>query len=249
MINLELTPKIKEWLDTPADQRNIAAGAELLLRINRNRILYNNIMRNPAKHAPTLEYHLQKILKQRLIDTTHEEVAQMMTHVDAIAEQHGFSRPTRSEFQRGKRADHDQLPPEVQQLYVDNADIMRRMRDAHTKLRLINSTNSTCPDSDRFPLAKDIIRLDLQYRDNWNLYDHYVKGTPLAATVRAVDSRTASKNAVKTINLLIGKYAKALSNGAEAEADGLRERIRNLYNQIDNPSAKLQAKMSELNLL
>lgn len=248
MINLELTPKIKEWLDTPADQRDIAAGAELLLRVNRNRILYNNIMRNPAKHAATLEYHLQKILKQRLIDTTHEEVARMMTQVDAIAEQHGFTRQARSEFQRGKRADHYQLPPDVQQLYVDNADIMRRMRDAHTQLRLINSTNSTCPDSDRYPLAKDIIRLDLQYRDNWNLYDHYVKGTPLAATVRAVDSRTASKNAVKTINLQLGKYAKAISNGAEAAAEGLADRIRNLYNQIDNPSAKLRAKMSELGL-
>lgn len=242
MIELELTPKIKEWLDTPADQRDIAAGAELLLRVNRNRILYNNILRNPAKHAPTLEYHLQKILKQRLIDTTHEEVARMMTQVDAIAEQHGFSRQTRSEFQRGKRADHDQLPPDVQQLYVDNADIMRRMRDAHTRLRMINPTNSTCPDSDRYPLAKDIIRLDLQYRDNWNLYDHYVKGTPLAATVRAVDSRTASKNAVKTINLLLGKYAKQPS-------DALADRIRNLYNQIDNPSAKLKAKMSEAGLL
>ena len=74
------------------------------------------------------------------------------------------------------------------------------------------------------------------------MYDHYVKGTPLAATVRAVDSRTASKNAVKTINLLLGKYAKQPS---ESQAD----RIRNLYNQIDNPSANLKAKMSEAGLL
>lgn len=241
MINLELTPKIKEWLDTPADQRDIAAGAELLLRVNRNRILYNNIMRNPAKHAPTLEYHLQKILKQRLIDTTHEEVARMMATVDGIAEQHGFSRSTRSEFQRGKRADHDMLPPEVQQLYIDNADIMRRMRDAHTRLRMINSTNSTCPDSDRYPLAKDIIKLDLQYRDNWNLYDHYVKGTPLAATVRAVDARTSAKNAAKTINLLLGKYAKEPSQS-------MADRIRKLYAQIPEPSEKVKAKMSELKL-
>lgn len=242
MINLELTPKIKEWLDTAPEERDIRAGAELLLRINRNRILYNNIMRNPERHADTIEYQMQKILKQRLVDTTHEEVTQMMTQVEGIAKQHGLAQQSqRSEFQRGKRADHDLLPPEVQQLYVDNADIMRRMRDAHTKLRLINSTNSTCPDSDRYPLAKDIIRLDLQYRDNWNLYDHYVKGTPLSATVRAVDSRTASKNAVKTINLLLGKYAK---NPSEAQA----ERIRNLYAQIDNPSEKIRGKMAALNL-
>lgn len=241
MINLELTPQIKKWLDTAPEDRDIKAGAELLLRVNRNRILYNNIMRNPARHAATLEYQMKKILKQRLIDTTHEEVARMMVQVDAIAASHGLTREPRSEFQRGKRADHDLLPQDVQQLYVDNADIMRRMREAHTQLRMINSTNSTCPDSDRYPLAKDIIRLDLQYRDNWNLYDHYVKGTPLAATVRAVDSRTASKNAVKTINLLLGKYAKQPS---EAQAD----RIRNLFAHIDNPSAKLKAKMSDLGL-
>lgn len=241
MINLELTPKIKEWLDTAPEARDIQAGAELLLRINRNRILYNNIIRNPTRHAATLEYHLKKILKQRLIDTTHKEVTQMMAQVDGIANQRGLTREPRSEFQRGKRADHDMLPPEVQQLYVENADIMRRMREANTRLRMINSTNSTCPDSDRYPLAKEIISLDLQYRDNWNLYDHYIKGTPLSSTVRAVDSRTASKNAVKTINLLLGKYAKQPS---EAQAD----RIRNLYAQIANPSAKLKAKMSDLGL-
>lgn len=241
MINLELTPKIKEYLDTPPAQRDIRAGAELLLRINRNRILYNNILRNPSRYADTLEYHLQKLLKQRLIDTTHEEVSRMMKQVSAIAEDHGLEKPERSEFQRGKRADHDLLPPEVQQLYVDNADIRRRMREAHTRLRMINSSNSTCPDSDRYPLAKDIIRLDMQYRDNWNLYDHYVKGTPLAATVRAVDARTAAKNAAKTINLLLGKYAKQPS---DAQAD----RIRELYAKIDNPSPNLKAKMADLGL-
>lgn len=241
MINLELTPKIKKWLDTAPEVRDIQAGAELLLRVNRNRILYNNIMRNPARHAATLEYQMKKILKQRLIDTTHGEVGRMMVQVDAIAAAHGLAREPRSEFQRGKRADHERLPPDVRQLYVDNADIRRRIREAHTRLRMINSTNSTCPDSDRYPLAKDIIRLDLQYRDNWNLYDHYVKGTQLADTARAVDSRTASKNAVKTINLLLGKYAR---NPSDAQAD----RIRNLFDRIHNLSARLKAKMSELGL-
>ncbi|MGN0236752.1 MAG: hypothetical protein ACI4AK_01490 [Lepagella sp.] len=242
MIELELTPKIKEWLDTDKDKRDIRAGAELLLRINRNRILYDNIMRNPKRYVATLEYHLQKLLKQRLIEKTHEEVEQMMVQVEAIDRKYGLSKQTRSEFQRGKRADHDLLPPEVQQLYIDNADIMRRMREAHTRLRLINSTNSTCPDNDRYPLCKEIIKLDLQYRDNWNLYDHYIKGTPLSATVRAVDSRTASKNAVKTINLLLGKYAKQLTKS-------LAERIKDLYNKIVMPSAKITSKMKDLNLL
>lgn len=243
MITLELTPKIQEFLNTDPDKRDIRAGAELLLRISpRNRILHDNIVRNPARNAKLLEYHLQKELKKRLIETTHEEVQSMMVQVDAIAEQRGFNRPERSEFQKGKRADHDELPPEVQQLYVDNADIMRRMRDAHTKLRMINSSNSTCPDSDRYPLAKAIIAYDKQYRDNWNVYDHYVKGTPVASTARAVDPRTAAKNTAKTLNLLLGKYAKQPSESQTA-------RIRELYASIPSPSESLTRKMQEAELL
>lgn len=242
MIELELTSAIREWLDTVPEKRDILAGALLLKRINRNQILYNNIIRNPKGKADLLEYHLKKILKRRLIDTTHEEVASMMAAVGNIAASHGFDRQERSEFQKGKRADHDELPDEVKQLYVENAEIMRRMRDAHTHLRLITPQNSTCPDSDRYPFAKAIIEYDRQYRDNWNVYDHYVKGTPLSTTVKEVDPRTAQKNAVKTINLLLGKYAKAPT---EATAS----RIRNLFVQISNPSDALRKKMVDANLL
>lgn len=256
MIELELTPDIRRWLDTPAAGRDIEKGAELLLRVNRNRIFYNNVLRNPKAYAERLEYQLRKILKQRLVDTTHEQVRGMMAEVDGIAADRGLVTSARSEFQRGKRADHDLLPPEVQKLYVDNADIMRRMREAHTRLRMINSSNSTCPDSDRYPLAKDIIRLDKQYRDNWNLYDHYVRGTALEDTVPAVDARTAAKNASRTLNMLLGKYARQLAEsgayGAEPAAEvknPLAERIRALYRSIPNPSEKQKEKMTSLGLL
>lgn len=242
MIELELTPKIQEWLNTDPDKRDILAGAMLLKRINRNKILYDNIVRNPKAKAALLEYHLKKILKTRLIDTTREEVRAMMIQVDAISEQRGLSGRERTEFQKGKRADHDELPDEIKQLYVDNADIMRRMREAHTRLRMITLQNSTCPDSDRYPLAKAIIEYDRRYRDNWNMYDHYVKGTPVAATVLVMDVRTAQHNAVKTINLQLGKYVK---NPTESGA----ERIKELYSRITNPSDALRKKMQDAGLL
>lgn len=242
MIELELTPKIQEWLNTDPDKRDLIAGADLLLRITRNRILYANIMRNPSGKASLIEYHLQKILKTRLIDTTHEEVRQMMTKVDDIASVRGFSASARTPFQNGKRADHDELPDDVKQLYVENAELMRRMREAHTRLRMINPQNSTCPDSDRYPLAKAIIEYDRRYRDNWNIYDHYVKGTPMAATVKAVDERTAQKNVVKTLNLLLGKYAKT-------PTDTAADRIRELYTKVSNPTETLRNKMAKADLL
>lgn len=242
MIELELTSKIQEWLDTDPDKRDVLAGAMLLKRINRNQILYNDIVRNPAAKASLLEYHLKRILKTRLIDTTHEEVKRMMVQVDAISQQRGLDRQERTPFQNGKRSDHDELPDEVKQLYVDNADIMRRMREAHTRLRMINPQNSSCPDSDRYPFAKAIIEYDRQYRDNWNTYDHYVKGTPVAATVKAIDARTAQKNVVKTLNLLLGKYMKSPSDAAA-------ERIRTIYATVANPSDSLRAKMQAADLL
>lgn len=72
MIDLELTPQIKKWLETEPSQRNLQEGADLLLRVTRNKILYANITRNIARHAGTIEYHLNKIYKARLVDITHE---------------------------------------------------------------------------------------------------------------------------------------------------------------------------------
>lgn len=242
MIELELTPKIQEWLNTEPSKRSIPEGAELLLRCTKNRILYQNIMRRPEAKSGVLEYNLQKLLKKRLIDTTHEEVAQLMTKVDAIAQATGLKQQQRSEFQRGRRADHDELPDEIKQLYVDNADIMRRMRDIHTQIRMINSTNSTCPDSDRYPLCKALIAYDKQYRDNWNIYDHYVKGDTATSVKKAEDPRTAAKNAMKLLNLLLGKQAK---NPSKSNAG----RIRSLYASITNPPESISEKMRTLNLL
>lgn len=246
MIELELTPQIKKWLDTEPAARNLQEGAELLLRITRNKILYTNITRNISRHAGTIEYHLQKILKARLADITHAQVRSMMVKVDAIAEARGLANPEgstkKTELQRGKRADHDELPDAIRQLYVDNADILRKMRECHLRLRMITPENSTCPDSDRYPWAKEIIALDTLYRENWNRYDHYIKGTAVASVQLATDRRSESRNAARVIHLLLGKYA------AKPD-DALADRIRETYSKIASPTEAIKKKMSDAGLL
>lgn len=247
MIDLELTPKIKEWLETEPSKRDLMKGAELLLRITRNRIMYANITRNIARHASSIEYHLNKIYKARLADITHAEVRSMMVKVEAISESRGLANPDgsskKTELQRGKRADHDELPDDIKQLYVDNADIMRKMRECHVRLRMITPENSTCPDSDRYPWAKEIIALDTLYRENWNRYDHYVKGTPAASVQLVTDARSESRNAARVIHLLLGKYDP--SNPNEALAD----RIRQTYARIASPTVAIRDKMAAAGLL
>lgn len=247
MIDLELTPKIKAYLETDPSQRNLSEGADLLLRITRNKILYTNVMRNIAHHAGTIEYHLNKIYKARLADVTHAQVRSMMSDVEAIAQARGLANPEgsskRTELQRGKRADHDELPDEIKQLYVDNADILRKMRECHVHLRMISPDNSTCPDSDRYPWAKEIIALDTLYRENWNRYDHYIKGSPAASVQLVTDSRSDSRNAARVIHLLLGKYDPDNPN------DALAERIRETYARIASPTVTIREKMTAAGLL
>lgn len=247
MIDLELTPKIKEWLETEPSQRNLREGADLLLRITRNKILYANITRNITRHADTIEYNLRKIYKGRLAEITHAQVRSMMADVESIAQARGLANPEgsskRTELQRGKRADHDELPDEIKQLYVDNADILRKMRECHVRLRMITPDNSTCPDSDRYPWAKEIIALDTLYRENWNRYDHYVKGTPVAAVQLVTDSRSDSRNAARVIHLLLGKYDPA------NPSDALADRIRETYSRIASPTVAIREKMTAAGLL
>ncbi len=247
MINHELTPKIKEWLDTEPEKRDLRAGAEMLMRVTMNKILYQNLMRNLPRHAEAIEYHLKKIYTRRLADITHEQVAGMMRQVDSIAKARRLDLPPESsnktELQRGKRADHDELPEEIQKLYFENAEISRKMRECHLHLRMISPDNSTCPDSDRYPWAKEIIALDSLYRENWNRYDHYVKGTPVASTVLETDARSDARAAARVIHLLLGKY------NPEAPDEALAQRIRDTYARIPSPTGNVRAKMQAAGLL
>ena len=79
-----------------------------------------------------------------------------------------------AEFKAGKRGDHDQLPDEIKALYVENLDIVHRMRELHLKLRTLSLDGATCPDSDRYPFLKEIITLDKRLHTNWDTYDHYI---------------------------------------------------------------------------
>ena len=103
MINLPLTPKIKEWLDTPEEQRDYAAGALLVGQVSRNRVLFRNLSRNPEGQRKAIEYHLDKIYRQRLVDTTREEVKEMMQQCDRISQAYGlqYEESKKSDFRGG----------------------------------------------------------------------------------------------------------------------------------------------------
>jgi hypothetical protein len=180
----QFTAKLQEWMDTPDEQKDWAAGAVLLLQLTGNQIMFRNISMNPKGKAEFIKGQLKKYLNFRLQQLTHEEVEKMQSKVNEIeakvikpAEKSEFA-----DFKAGKRADHDTLPDEIKVLYAENLDIVHRMRELHLKLRTLSLENATCPDSERYPFLKEIIALDKKLHENWDAYDHFVGGSNASPT-------------------------------------------------------------------
>lgn len=212
------TQILQAWMNTPDAQKDWAEGAILLLQLTGNQIMYRNISVNPKGKAEFIKGQLQKYLNFRLQKLTHDQVNDMQTQVDEIVKKvikpaHVKDSPATSpdtaadekkseefaEFKAGKRPDHEQLPDEIKALYVENLDIVHRMRELHLKLRTLSLDGATCPDSDRYPFLKEIITLDKHLHSNWDTYDHYVLNpqptapvNPEPATVNPVETAVIS---------------------------------------------------------
>ena len=172
----KFTEKLQAWLNTPDKEKDYAEGAILLLQLSGNQIMYRNISVNPRGKAEFITGKLQQYLKFRLQQLTHKEVVEMQKKVEVIVKETVKPDEEFADFKAGKRADHDQLPEEVQALYRENLDIVHRMREVHLQLRKLSLENATCPDSERYPFLKELIALDKKLHENWDTYDHFVVG-------------------------------------------------------------------------
>lgn len=242
MIDHRLTKQIQNWLESPKESRNLEEGAMLLLRLTGNRILFQNISRRPEKYADYMERELQKRFNYRVKQVTHEQVDAMSAQVAQIASQHltlQESNPA-SEFQAGKRADHDQLPAEIQAAYVENKHIVQRMRAVHAELRVMTLREGMCPDSDRYPYLKELIELDKKLHENWATYDGYniAKGE----VITREDARAESRKACGFINLNKKRYA-------QHPTESLKKRLAEAYAKVVNPTQKMTDELRNLDVI
>lgn len=196
----EFTNKLQAWLNQSREERDWDEGALMLLQLTGNKIMYRNLSVNPEGKANFIEGKLQQYLEFRLAELTHEQVKEMQHAVEEIVKEHTEFKSDDNEaknFKAGKRADHDTLPEEIQALYVENLDIVHRMRELHLKLRTMSTTDSTCADSDRYPFLKEFIKLDKKLHDNWNVYDHFVTKAETAENAEENKTKPKAKKAKK----------------------------------------------------
>ena len=171
-----LTDKLQDFLDTPREDRDWNEGAILLLQLTNNTIMYRNLSINPKGKAEFIEGKLRAFLKSRREVEAHDEVIILQEQVNAIIENRTeFKEDNEAkEFKAGKRADHDRLPEDIQALYVENLDLVHRMRELHLRLRLLSDSTKQVPAAERKPLLDEFINLDQKLHANWDAYDHFV---------------------------------------------------------------------------
>lgn len=196
----KFTELIKQWLETPSDQRDYSVGALYLLKLSGNQIMYRNIVAQLDRRHDFVDYQIQKYYNFRVQALTHAQVEEMQQQVDVIVAEHISLAANADEHKTGKRDDHDSLPDEIKAKYVENLSILQRMRELHLKLRSLSLDTSPCPDSERYPFLKELIELDKKIHANWEEYDHYVIGTskeergtskPQARTAQKKKSRSS----------------------------------------------------------
>ena len=190
----KFTELIKQWLETPSDQRDYSVGALYLLKLSGNQIMYRNIVTQLDRRHDFVDYQIQKYYNFRVQALTHAQVEDMQQQVDVIVSEHISLAANADEHKTGKRDDHDSLPDEIKAKYVENLSILQRMRELHLKLRSLSLDTAPCPDSERYPFLKELIDLDKKMHANWEEYDHYVVGTSEEERgTRKPQARTAQK--------------------------------------------------------
>ena len=187
MLDHKFTETLQAWLNDTSENRSLAEGAELLLRLNRNKWMYQQILR--TRNVSKLEYELNKHLRIRLAGYTLQEVATMERRVMPQAKETlEANAPTISTDAEnpapqfaGKRADHDTQPKDIRSLYDKNGDIYFKLKQTFETLKQMENAQPC----DRFELLTVLKDLDKQYRETWQRYDNYKPAENSDATSEA----------------------------------------------------------------
>ena len=193
-MDTKFTEKIQKWLDTPADERDIVAGATMLLQLNRNQFFYNNVTARPARYAAKLEYELKKHLRIRLDGQTIQDVVRMEKTVlpavektileevavannqqEMVNDDHEVvidsddDKPQEAVVAKGRREDHDSLPDEIKALFDNAGQLYFSIKQLYETLK----TMENAQPCDRYEYLKQLKEADTKYHANLQKYDAY----------------------------------------------------------------------------
>ena len=255
MLDDRLTQDIRLWLDSPQEQRSLELGAEMLLRLNRNRYMHAQILRR--RNFAKLEYELKKHLRIRLEGLTTREVALMEQEaLPKIEESLAQGQPTISTDNdqpegvfRGRRADHDTLPANLQALYERNGEIYFKMKQLFETLKGMEDA-TPC---DRHELLGQLVAYDKKYRENWNAYDTWSAVAAASVTEPAATAQLPTVQELQAARKYLSsnkpKLAAAEGDAANALREKMQQRVSLLLSAGQGFEPAYQSELEALGLL
>ncbi len=230
----------------------------MLLRLNNNRFLYANILRRPDKFEDKLVYELRKHLRIRLDGLTRDDVLRLENQVIPTAQKTLAAPPAaistddelpEAKVARGRRADHDALPAEVQALYDDNLQLYKTIKNVFEQLKAMEQAEPC----DRYEYLKILYDADRRYRDNLARYDAYVNtGAPASspAVQEEPDKAAVADDSARKINAArktLSKYKKILAecHGDDDKADTAKSKILDCVAAIRNAGGTVGAAVTD----
>lgn len=242
--------KVNDWLNADPKTRTIEQGAMLMLQGNKNRILHQNVI-----HRCNFEkvvYELEKIIgDQRVVaEPANEKVQALEANLPITMA--GIESILSSES-KGKRADHETLPADIQSAYDKNLEIYPRMRSLQAKLKVLNETGTA---ADRLPFLTELLELDSALRTNWDAYDKFDVNAPVAAAAvkiitegEKIDAKRVSANR-KYLSDNKTKLPILIESGKTEKAEKLLAEMQLRFNELVlNGETFAPDQLAELKLL
>lgn len=211
----QFTDSIRQWLSTPREHRDVAAGAQLLLRLTGNRHIarlaeirpdsvHDHIEQDLAHHLAIREegYTIEEVnlLDRRLMPAMKELFASEST----ISAPGGADAPPAADPasddeivaeqdgaphpHRGRRPDHESLPASIQKIYERGGVLWDQMRVLYERL-LAAADAAPC---DRFEDLHQLHVLFDEYVAGWKTYDNYKAEEDLPAESAAPSPENAA---------------------------------------------------------
>ena len=235
------TAQIQTWLAKPEHSKDdLVQGATYVLKLTRNQALFNTIMRRPERYEDKIIYELKKRLPMRLDHMTRSDVKALeaeilpaITPLIDTTENQNEGEETQDASAVGKRADHEQLPVEIQQLWDANAERWKKIKE------LYNTCKKLEKPCDRYEYLKLLKETWYAYKKDFALYDSYKIGENTEPAGVSVDS-SASEITVKDVTnarAYISKNLEKLESMPDKESEDykkLKEKVAQRINVIIN---------------
>lgn len=221
------TAQIQTWLAKPEHSKDdLVQGATYVLKLTRNQALFNTIMRRPERYEDKIIYELKKRLPMRLDHMTRSDVKALeaevlpaITPLIDTTENQDEGEETQDASAVGKRADHEQLPVEIQQLWDANAERWKKIKE------LYNTCKELEKPCDRYEYLKLLKETWYAYKKDFAVYDSYKIGENLEPTGVSVDS-SASEITVKDVTNARAYISKNLEKLETMTDKGSEEYIK-----------------------